>query len=102
MSSGSAGRDFLDRRPGASSVRGATTVQTGVSGSLRISAFWTLRSRTNSEWPMVSAVTSSSTCSGMSAGSTSISSSRSDVVEHAAEVAHAVGDADQADRHLRG
>ncbi len=59
-----------------SSARGGTTVAIVKSACVRIVALGMLRSRTCSESPILSAVTSSSTRSGMCSGSTSISTSR--------------------------
>src|SRR3989442_102399 len=59
-----------------SSARGGTTVAIVSSASVRILALGMLRSRTCNESPIWSAVTSSSTRSGMFSGSTSISTSR--------------------------
>ena len=60
-----------------------------------------LTSRTNSEWPMASAVTSRSSARDVGRQHLDLELAEH-VVEHAAEVPHAVGDADQVDRHCEG
>ncbi len=100
MSSGSALRGLLDHAPALPRSAAPRPVQTGVSGSLRIAAFSILMSRTKTEWPIVSAVTSSSIALG-DVGRQHLDLELAErVVEHAAEIAHAVGNADEVDRHL--